>query len=203
MDDDDSPIDFLVAAAAEGNPEAWHELVDRYSHLLVSVIRRYRLSPAVTEDVAQTVWLRLVEHLSALREPRALPMWIITTGNREAMRVLTAEHRSQPHDPLSTVWSQSTAVNAEPDQELLRAERHEALLAGLAELPARSRELLLLMMHDPAPSYAEISRLTGIPVSSIGPTRIRALDRLRRTSPIRAHMSSSGQRAVSGGDRRD
>lgn len=70
MDDDDSPIDFLVAAAANGNPEAWNELVDRYTPLLVTVIRRHRLTRTQAEDVAQTVWLRLVEHLGSLREPR-------------------------------------------------------------------------------------------------------------------------------------
>jgi RNA polymerase sigma factor (sigma-70 family) len=206
MDDEDSPIAFLIAAAADGNPEAWHQLVDRYSCLLVSVIRRYRLTPAETEDVAQTVWLRLVEHLGALREPRALPMWLVTTGRRESLRFLNAERRSQPYDPLEPSWTAAAAARAEavePDEDLLRAERHEALLAGLAELPTRPRELLLLMMQDPAPSYAEISRRTGIPIGSIGPTRIRALDRLRRTPPIRAHLPRSAELAVSGGERHD
>jgi len=205
MDDEDSPIAYLIAAAADGNPEAWQQLVDRYSALVVSVIRRFRLSPTETEDVAQTVWLRLVEHLSTIREPKALPMWLITTGRREALRYLSVERRSQPHDPLEQGWSAHAAAKAEPepDEQLLRAERHEALLAGLAELPTRSRELLLLMMLDPAPSYAEISRRTGIPVGSIGPTRIRALDRLRRTPPIRAHLHNSGPLGVSGGDRHD
>jgi RNA polymerase sigma factor (sigma-70 family) len=205
MDDEESPVTFLVTAAADGNAEAWHELVDRYSPLLVSVIRRFRLSPSATEDVAQTVWLRMVEHLGALREPRALPMWITTTGKREALRHLYAERRSTPHDPLESGWTARTGAEAgsDPDAELLRAERHEALLAGLAELPSRQRELLLLLVADPPPSYAEISRRTGIPVGSIGPTRARALERLRRTSPIRAHLASSEQLDLSGGDRRD
>jgi RNA polymerase sigma factor (sigma-70 family) len=203
MDDEDSPIAYLIAAAADGNPEAWQQLVDRYSPLVVSVIRRFRLTPTETEDVAQTVWLRLVEHLGRLREPKALPMWLITTSRRESLRFLSVERRSQPHDPLEPDWSARAATKADPDEALLRAERHEALLAGLAELPTRSRELLLLMMLDPSPSYAEISRRTGIPVGSIGPTRIRALDRLRRTPPIRAHLHTSGQLSVSGGDRHD
>jgi hypothetical protein len=72
----------------------------------------------------------------------------------------------------------------------LKAERHEALLAGLAELPARQRELLLLLVADPPLSYAEISQRTGIPVGSIGPTRGRALDRLRQTNALRDHLTS-------------
>ena len=47
---------------------------------MASVIRSFRLQGCDAEDVGQTVWLRLVEHLGELREPRALPKWIITTA---------------------------------------------------------------------------------------------------------------------------
>jgi len=200
MDDDASPIASLVAAAAAGDQQAWRELVDRYSPLLVTVIRRFRLSPSETEDVAQTVWLRLVEYLGDLREPRAIPRWIITTGRRESIRYLSTEHRFRPSDPMNAEYQSVAAGGEDPDEELFRLERHEALLAGLAELPARQRELLLLLVKDPPPSYAEISERTGIPVGAIGPTRARALERLRRTPPIRACAADSES---SGGDRHD
>lgn len=189
MDNGDYPITSLVDAAAAGDEHAWHEIVDRYAPLLASVIRRFRLTTAETQDVAQTVWLRLVEHLSSLREPRALPMWLITTAKRESLRYLSDRRRTLPYDPLDPSWLATSAEDAEPDAELLRAERHEALLAGLAELPARQRELLLLLVEDPPLSYAEISRRTGVPVGSIGPTRGRALERLRQTLAVRDHVT--------------
>src|SRR6478752_1520399 len=141
MDDDESPITTLVAAAADGDEEAWNEIVSRYSPLLVSVIRRFRLSNSEVEDVAQTVWLRTVEQLAKLREPRALPQWIIVTARREALRQVTSGRRAQPRDPLDPVWLTNAATNVDPDERLIYAERHEALLAGLAELPERQREL--------------------------------------------------------------
>jgi RNA polymerase sigma factor (sigma-70 family) len=125
--------------------------VDHYTPLLGSVIRRFRLIAAETQDVAQTVWLRLVEHLSGLREPRALPMWIITTGKQESLRCLSDRRRSVPYDPPDPSWPSWPSFQAEdpePEADLLRADRHEALLAGLAELPARQRELLLLLVAD-------------------------------------------------------
>jgi RNA polymerase sigma factor (sigma-70 family) len=189
MDDDDYPITSLVDAAAAGDEHAWHEIVDRYAPLLARVIRRFQLTTAETQDVAQTVWLRLVEHLGDLREPRALPMWIITTSRRECLRYLSDRRRSQPYDPLDPSWLAASTEDAEPDAELLHAERHEALLAGLAELPARQRELLLLLVEDPPLSYAQISRRTGIPVGSIGPTRGRALERLRQTFAVSDHVT--------------
>jgi RNA polymerase sigma factor (sigma-70 family) len=189
MDDGDYPITSLVDAAAAGDEHAWHEIVDRYSPLLASVIRRFRLTTAETQDVAQTVSLRLVQHLSSLREPRALPKWIITTGKQESLRYLSDRRRTVSYDPLDSSWLGTLAEDAEPDAELLRAERHEALLAGLAELPARQRELLLLLVEDPPLSYAQITQRTGIPTGSIGPTRHRALERLRQTLAVRDHLA--------------
>jgi len=196
MDVGDYPIASLVEAAAAGDEYAWHEIVDRYTPLLAVVIRRFRLTTAETQDVTQTVWLRLVEHLSGLREPRALPMWIITTSKRESLRYLSDRRRTVPYDPLDPSWLASPADVAEPVADLLRAERHEALLAGLAELPARQRELLLLLVEDPPLSYAQISQRTGIPPGSIGPTRGRALERLRQTFAIGDHLAGSARGPV-------
>ncbi|MGE5287424.1 MAG: RNA polymerase sigma factor [Micromonosporaceae bacterium] len=197
--DDDSPINSLVDAASRGDHGAWHELVQRFSPLLVAVIRQFRFNASETDDIAQTVWLRLVEHLGELREPRALPSWIVTTAKRESLRFLATQRRTSPYDPLEPGWL--TAVTGETDEELLRAEREQALLAGLAELPSRQRELLLFLVEDPPLTYAEISERTGMAVGSIGPTRSRALERLRQTPAVRALMDGSEQQA--GGDRRD
>jgi RNA polymerase sigma factor (sigma-70 family) len=188
MDDDHNPVPGLVRAAANGDERAWQEIVTRYSPLLASVIRGFRLTPAETQDVAQTVWLRLVEHLDGIREPRALPMWIVTTTRREALRSLADRRRSVPYDPLDPAGLAPPADETEPAADLMRAERHQALLAGLAELPDRQRELLLLLMEDPPLSYDQISRRTGIPVGSIGPTRGRAMNRLRQTPAVRDHL---------------
>ena len=178
---DTSTVTALVAAAGEGDAGAWKALVERYAPLVGSVIVRHRLYGADAEDVAQTVWLRLVEHLRDLREPRALPMWLITISRNECLRVLKASRRLQPVDPTlegEALHDRQPEV-AGPDQALLDGERHQRLLAAFAELSDRHRELLLLLTADPPIPYTEISRRLGVPVGSIGPTRARALHRLR------------------------
>jgi RNA polymerase sigma factor (sigma-70 family) len=189
MDDGDYPVTWLVDAAGRGDEQAWHQIVGRYTPLLAAVIGRFRLTTAEAQDIAQTVWLRLVEHLGSLREPRALPMWIITTGKREAMRCVSDQRRTVPLDPGDPSWLATAADDTEPDARLVWAERHEALLAGLAELPARQRELLLLLMVDPPLSYEVISQRTGIPPGGIGPTRSRALARLRQTAAVTHYLA--------------
>jgi winged helix-turn-helix DNA-binding protein len=51
--------------------------------------------------------------------------------------------------------------------------------------------LLALLIQDPPLSYAEISARLGIPVGTIGPTRRRCLDKLRR-SPVIAALINPG-----------
>ncbi len=202
MDEVEVSIVDLVAAANRGDEAAWVEILDRYSPLLVSVIRRFGLGAAHTEDVAATVWLRLVEHLGRIREPQALPKWLIQTARNECLHNQTVSHRTVAQDPLDDSWSARATVDDEVDSALLRAERHEALLSGLAELPKHQRELLLLLIHDPQLSYAQISSRLDIPIGNIGPTRGRAIEALRRTQAISAFMSADSTRGREG-ERRD
>jgi RNA polymerase sigma factor (sigma-70 family) len=176
----------LVAAAARGDQRAWSSLVERYLPLVYSIIRRYRLTDKDAEDVSQTVWLRLVEHLDAIREPEALPGWLATTTRHEALAILRNKRRTDPVDPGAS-WILDLRVDSpELDGDLLRAETATALRAGLAELAPEHRELLMLLVTDPPISYGDISKLLGMPVGSIGPTRARCLKKLRATTAMQA-----------------
>lgn len=185
-DDEAVDVAVLVAAAADGDEGAWCEIVHRYAPLLTRVISGFQLSEAERDDVAQTVWLRLVEHLGELREPRALPGWILTTARHEALRAARQLDRTRSEDLNDEVWSPRLATSDEQDAELERAERHVALLEGFACLSVREQEVLRLLVTDPPIPYAEISRRIGIPIGSIGPARARALVKLRRTPAVAA-----------------
>ncbi len=182
------PLADLVAAAREGRHDAWDAIVERFMPLVNAVIRRHRLSEADGDDVSQTVWLRLVEHLDALREPAALPGWIKTTVRHECLRVIAVRGRTREVDPMGSDDGPSRLDAVTDDLagvELEELERRQALREALAELPASRRDLLLLLLTDPPVPYAEISSRLGIPVGSIGPTRQRALEQLRTTPALR------------------
>lgn len=190
MTDDGPSVPDLVAGALDGDEAAWEELVDRHVPLVLSVLRQFRLSPADAEDVSQIVLLRLVEHLGDLREPRALPMWLIKTTRNECVRMLRAVQRVVPYDPTEA-QADVRADIGDLDEGLLRRELGEAVLEALAELSERERTLLLLLSEDPPLTYKEISKRLGISVGSIGPTRGRALEKLR-SSPALGALSGPG-----------
>jgi RNA polymerase sigma factor (sigma-70 family) len=189
VDHDDHPVRRLVAAARAGDSAAWNSLVERYTPLVLSVVHRYRLQGSDGADVVQTVWLRLVENLGGIREPAALPGWITTTARNECLHVLRGQRQASPTDLGEEGWPQASSQPA-VDADLLDAERHEALLTALAELPDRQRSLLLLLIEDPPLPYEEISRRLGIPVGSIGPTRARALARVRSHLAVQALLNA-------------
>jgi RNA polymerase sigma factor (sigma-70 family) len=180
MDDDNQSIEALVRLASGGDSDAWDEIVERYGALVVAVCRRFRLNEADMYDVSQTVWLRLVEHLPALREPRALPGWLVTTAKRECLRVVGLSTRQVFLDEPNDL----TAYGEDLDAELLAAERRSALREALAVLPPAWRELVALLVADPPIAYVEISRRLGIPVGSIGPTRARCIERIRSVGAV-------------------
>jgi len=183
-----SDLPELVVAAVGGNRAAWNSLVERFAPLVTSVTRRFGLTPSDADDVRQNVWLHLVEHLADLREPRALPGWIATTARREALRILSGSRRVDVVDP-QTDTRLDTVTTDEPDANLLRAERRQAVHAGLTELHAPQRDLLQLTDADTDISYRQISQRLGIPIGSIGPTRARCLLKLRNTAPLQALAS--------------
>jgi RNA polymerase sigma factor (sigma-70 family) len=183
--DDEGSVSELVAAALDGDHSSWNRLVDRYTPLVLAIVRRHRLQGSDAEDVVQTVWLRLVEHLGGIRQPAALPGWIVTTARNECLHVIRGQKLVSPTDLGEQGWPDGAGTPA-VDRDLLEAERHEALLIALAELPDRQRDLLLLLIEDPPLSYEEISRRLGLPIGSIGPTRARSLSRLRGSSQLQA-----------------
>jgi RNA polymerase sigma factor (sigma-70 family) len=196
-------VTSLVAAAAGGDESAWTELVGRYTPLVYAVIRSYDLSRADAADVNQTVWLRLVEHLGRVRDPQALAAWLATTTRRECVRLSRLGRRTQPLDPcddaLGGYDGLSRAAEA-ADEELLRAERRQALREGFAQLPPRCQALLALLTADPPVSYREIAERLGVPVGSIGPTQARCLRRLRDCPALAPFLGAAATR-TNGGER--
>ena len=180
----------LATRAAKGDKHAWDALVERFIPLIWSICRWYRLGDADTEDVCQNVWLHLADQLDKIRDSAALPGWLATTTRRECLRVLRTA-RGQ----LAATYMLDAEVVADDqagtaEQELLTAERHAALREAFAALPPSGQQLIALLLEDPPAPYAQISARLGIPVSSIGPTRRRCLDKLRRRPDIAALINT-------------
>jgi len=166
----------LVAAAGAGDRKAWDALVDRYARLVWSVIRGFRLDEATAGDVSQTVWLRLVENLERIRNPERLASWLATTARNEAIRTKRLYDRTVPTAVEFQIVDSDPAVDA----GLLATERDAEVAEAFASLDDDCQELLRAVTADPPLEYETIAEMLGRPIGSIGPTRARCLEKLRR-----------------------
>jgi RNA polymerase sigma factor (sigma-70 family) len=173
----DEPVVIdLVVRARNGDKRAWDALVERYAPLIWSICRWHRLGDADTEDVAQTVWLQLVDGLDVIRDPAALPGWLATTTRRACGRVLRGPRARGYALEIGDIADEQAGP---AEQELLAAERHAALREAFGDLPPFCQQLITLLIADPPVPYADISARLGTPIGSIGPYRGRCLDKLR------------------------
>jgi len=185
----------LLHAATTGDQVAWRELVHRYEPIVAGTILDLGLQPADARDAAQRTWLQMVENHSKIRKPEALGGWLRTTARHECLRIIRERWRVDPIDDPDGVRFRDAAVDVE--QTVVDADTARRLRHLVSTLPPRSALLLTELFRDEPPGYAELARLTGIPIGSIGPTRGRALQLLRRLfdeSPSRARQSRIGGR---------
>lgn len=196
-----SSISELVDGARNGDQDSWSELVERHQPIIDAVTRRYRLGREDAADVSQTVWLQLTSHLDAIREPRALPGWIKVTAEREAFRMIRVGRRTTSLEPLAGFYESQTnatdlrfsSVIDEVDADLLRTEEQLAVREGLATLKPNQRDLLLMLVAEPAVPYSQISSELGLPIGSIGPTRARCLRKLLSAPTVQALIATSDE----------
>jgi RNA polymerase sigma factor (sigma-70 family) len=145
--------------------------------MLRGVARGFKLCPADVDDVVQETWLAAFRHLNRLDQPAAIGGWLAVIARREALRVL--QRRTQedlsPDPPELPQPPEDT-----PETDVVVAEERALVRTAVRRLPERQRVLVETLIREPAPSYTEVSRSLGIPIGSIGPTRDRAIERLRR-----------------------
>lgn len=176
----------LIAACLEGETDAWEALISRYQRLIYSIPLKARLSPDDASDIFQSVSLKLYEKLATLRDHDKISSWLITTATRECWR-LSARNRREAApagfggeddvDPMAEI--PATAPLADEEREAL--ERGQAVRQAVESLPERCRDLVTMLFYQPDEcSYSEISKRMKMPVSSIGPTRARCLEKLKK-----------------------
>lgn len=165
----------LIARCLCRDSEAWAELVDRYGRLVYSIARRFGLSDSDAEDVFQHTFLSLYRHLTSIRDRTKLSSWLITTARRESFRV-AKEQQSSLSGVEAMLDNDVTNDRAERD----RLERQSIVRLALRQLDRRDRDLLTaLFLNTGSPNYEQVAEDLGMKTGSIGPTRARALERLR------------------------
>lgn len=169
----------LVKECLSGNEAAWSLLIDKYKALIYSIPIKYNLPPQEAADVFQATCVELLVRLPELREPRALPKWLMQVAHHEcyrvkrlSQRVVSRDSEENPTEPEIPPIAESLVVQTQEEQMLREA---------IATLTPQCRRLLeMLFFETPSRPYAEVASELGLALGSIGFTRQKCIERLRR-----------------------
>lgn len=176
----------LVESCLAGNGDAWEELLNRYQRLIYSIPIQAGMSRADAAEVFQAVSIRLLRKLSTLRDQQGLAKWIVTTTTRECWRLSRRNRRDKTtaagNEPDGSYdLSDIAAALPLPDKQQMMLEEQQIVREAVSRLPDKCRELItLLFLRADEPSYQEIARTMNMPAASVGPTRARCLEKLRK-----------------------
>lgn len=169
----------LVRECLRGNEEAWSLLIDRYKALIYSIPVKYGLPRHDAADVFQVTCTELLVRLPELREPRALPKWLMQVAHHECYRWKRQQQRVISRDSETDLPEPETPPIAE--SVIQQTQEEQILREAMNELSSQCRKLVeLLFFETPSRPYAEIAKELGLAVGSIGFTRQKCIERLRR-----------------------
>jgi RNA polymerase sigma factor (sigma-70 family) len=170
----------LLRACRAGDARAWEQLLHAYERLVFSIPLNYGLSREDAADIAQLTFTALIESLDTLSDDSRLGAWLATVARRYTWRALERGRRERT-DADAPIPESATLLGSSAANPLERWEVVEWLHRGLASLTERCRALLSALYLAPdEPPYTEIAARFGMPVGSVGPTRARCLERLKR-----------------------
>lgn len=164
----------LVSECSAGDAHAWRELVKRYGRLVHGIPRAMGLQPADADDVFQQTFSELLRHLGRLRDPSRLESWLVTATWRATLRLKQERRRFLP------MAAEHEAAAPGVDAAVERLRENERVRRALEALAEPCPALLLGLFADPPRPYAVMARELGLAVGSLGATRRRCLERLRR-----------------------
>lgn len=84
-----SSDDRLIELCRKGDQQAWADLVDKYKNLIHSIPIKLGMYDDAA-DIFQSVCLDLLSDLPKLREPKALPKWLMQVCYHKCL-----EHRTR------------------------------------------------------------------------------------------------------------
>jgi RNA polymerase sigma-70 factor (ECF subfamily) len=151
----------LVGRLRDGDAAAFDAVYEEYRARLYSFLARLSRSRDIAEDLAEETWLRLVESGVRLRPDTRLGPWLFTV----ARNLFYSYCRSRALDEaasegLISLWPASSQ-RPSPFEETAARELERRVEHGLAVLPMRHREALLLVAVEGL-SPAEAAGVCGL-----------------------------------------
>jgi RNA polymerase sigma-70 factor (ECF subfamily) len=173
---DEDPSE-LVHALRIGEQGAPGELFDRYGMAIQRVLLRIVGDDPEGSDLLHDTFLRALDHISELRNPRALKSWLNKMAVFTAQEWIRERRRmGQPQSPDSTPERQSVSPTPESRQAV------RAFYAIMDRLPEEERAAFILRFVEEM-ELTEVAEACGVSLSTARRRIRRAEQRFIRLLP--------------------
>ncbi len=169
MSEDDSR---LLTAARSGDERCFHALYERHGTPLFRFAWRLTGSTAAAEDVVQECWVAILQHNGYRKDCGSVRGYLFGIVRNLAFERLRVSNRESEE-------AAEGEGDGGPLEELLAAERSDAVGRAVAALPALQREALILFEYEDL-SLGEIAQATGADIGAVKARLHRAREALRR-----------------------
>ncbi len=169
-----------IAAAQEGDQEAFAELVRLYEKRVLALTMRMCKNPEVAAEAAQEAFFSVWQGIKFFREESRFSTWLYRLASNACVDLLRREGRHQGHTSLDDeeLNLDVPAALPTPQEEAERQELREQIEAGLQTLPPEYRSVLVLReMHQLR--YDEIAEALELDVGTVKSRISRGRKRLR------------------------
>lgn len=180
MDTPEPALDHLLVRAAQGDQDAWRQLVDRYSGRVYGVLRSHGVDPDRAEEITQSVFCTLAAKLPSYVEQGHFESWIFRIAlNRLRDDARRRKRHARPVgegevlESLADRGPSPTGDTTRPDPEELGS-----LRTALGKLSPSDREVIDLR-HVGGMSFKQMSELLQEPLGTLLARHHRALQKLR------------------------
>jgi RNA polymerase sigma-70 factor (ECF subfamily) len=167
----------LVARLKAGDVAAFEAIYETFRPRLFGFLARLSRRRDVAEDLLEETWLRLVARASELTDDTRLGPWLFTVARN--LFASWCRHRAVDAGrifDLALSWP-GALPRESPFEAAARGETERRLEAALARLPARDREVLLLVAGEEL-SPSEAAAVLGLAPEAVRKRLQRARERL-------------------------
>ena len=175
----------LARRCRREDPEAWRELIRRFTPLVYRLAYRVLSDQQEAEDVAQETFMKIHYSFESFDPTRPLAPWISRITYNVCLKRFQgiSKNRTVPLES-SPALSHDFGTNSDPESNASLGEEKAILMNALSRLSAQDRILLDLRYREGL-SDAEVSEATGIPVSTVKTRIFRARATLKKIlSPL-------------------
>lgn len=159
-------LDSLLRRIAEGDNDAFEELYVQTGRGVYAFVYTYFHNAADTEDVLQTVYLKIKTGIHTYRPGTNAKAWILQIAKNQALNELKKRRREVPTDEIEIV--------ADPRFETGTV--MDTMRRNLSEEEQRIVTLHVLWAYK----HKEIAEMLGCPTGTVTSKYKRAIDKLKK-----------------------